>query len=168
MSDLQDLLETLRERDEKAVSAVPGRPFVTDLMEQALAEGDTDRSWGWMPSENELGMTVYSAEIRPTTRYGFDARICARSKGWRQYDTTSDASYFGIWVHVDERVIFKFVEGDAYLLVAPDKETFKAELKSMADFYGEAPPAATVFDFDDDGRISGVTEVYDPRPTGDE
>ena len=44
-------------------------------------------------------------------RYAFDFKHCTALKGWRQFDTEQDASYFGVWVHTGKRQVVTFAEG---------------------------------------------------------
>jgi hypothetical protein len=155
-------------RQGTCVDRLEGNPFVTELMQSALAAGDPALSWGWRPAPTPSGMTRYEARIRPLERYAFDFRFCARSDGWQQFDTTQDAPYFGIWVHLAKRVVCKFIEGEVYIRVANDRATLKTYLEKLCAYHGDAPPAATVLDFDDDGELEQVTQVYDPHPTIDD
>ena len=108
---------------------------------------------------NERGNTV-TTEFCPADRYLYDFRVCTSDKGWKQYDTDQDAPYFGIWVHVEKRVVFSYVEGDCTTVECPTQESFVAELASMAEFYGPPPPACIVYDL-----TAGIrTEIYDKRP----
>jgi len=96
-------------------------------------------------------------------RYVYDYGLRVYDKdtsGWKQYDTFEDAWYFGCWVHVEERKIFTYAEGDRTLVVCPTAESFQEELEVMADFYGEPPPAFVAINTDGE-----ITEYYDQRPT---
>jgi len=92
-------------------------------------------------------------------RYHYDFEQCTKAKGWKQYDTRQDASYFGVWVHVAERKVLTFCEGDETLVECPTLETFKAELDDAAEFYGDPPPMAIGIDMD-----GAVTHYFDERP----
>ena len=107
---------------------------------------------------NERGNLV-SYSFVGGDRYRFDFDVCSAKKGWRQYDTSQDASYFGVWVHLERRQIVTFAEGDVSIVDCKDDAHLTAELDSMADFYGDPPPAFVVIE---DGKR---TDVYDPRPT---
>ncbi len=109
---------------------------------------------------NEFGNEITDG-FYPGDRYRYDFGPCSSEKGWTQYDTNQDAHYFGIWVHIEKRWIFSYVEGDTYLTKCPTRESFKAELKHMAEYYGEAPPAFKVIT-----REGELIEYYDERPTG--
>jgi hypothetical protein len=106
-----------------------------------------------------------------TTSRGFAANCdrlifdnhCSAKKGWRQFDTDQDAWYFGIWVHMEGRVIFTYCEGDMILVECHTKEAFKKELDSLHEFYKVQPPAAVGYDMD-----GTRTEYYDKRPSADE
>lgn len=71
------------------------------------------------------------------TRYAYDLIHCATDRGWCQYDTPQDASYFGCWVHHEERLIVTFAEGDVILVDCPTPNQFQQELADMARFYGD-------------------------------
>jgi hypothetical protein len=88
-------------------------------------------------------------------RYYYDGLL----NGWKQYDTKEDASYLGVWVHVEKRLTFTYAEGDRCLVVCPTEESFKEELADMARFYGPPPPA--IITYDGNGH---KTLVYDARP----
>ena len=112
---------------------------------------------------NELGNTFTDRFVGPSRdRYAYDFEICKHSDGWRQYDTKEDASYFGIWVHERRREIVTFAEGDESRVTCPTVEGFRAELASMAKFYGPPPPAIILI-----GMDGARTEIYDSRPTGE-
>ena len=90
---------------------------------------------------------IIERSFEPGDRYRFDFSECTEKKGWLQYDTDQDAHYFGIWVHPKKMEIVSYIEGDVIIVKCKDKESFKAEIKSMNEFYGAAPPAFTVYDF---------------------
>jgi len=81
-------------------------------------------------------------------------------RGWQQYDTDQDAAYFGVWVNKETREVVTYAEGDWSLGTSPTDEEFTAQLASMAEYYGEAPPAFTVID----PEANTVTKVYSARP----
>ena len=109
---------------------------------------------------NERGNLIWRAgPFCNAERYQFDFDLCESGNGWKQYDTENDASYFGVWVHLERRLVVTFCEGDVTILRAPDNDHLRAELAAMGEFYGEAPPAFVVFDQD-----GTRTNVYDPRP----
>ena len=97
---------------------------------------------------------------RHTERYEFDFERCTPKKGWKQYDTSQDAWYFGVWVHKERRLILTYAEGDISIVKCPSEESYHAELKSMADFYGPPPPAFTTIDYPG----GQMTKYYDTRP----
>lgn len=112
-----------------------------------------------MPEVNERGNTVFRS-FHSTERYRFDFQLCTTSKGWKQYDTDQDAWYFGVWVHVEKRVILTYAEGDISVVKCPTEESYHAELAHMAGFYGPPPPAFVLIDPEKNMR----TNVYDKRP----
>lgn len=80
-------------------------------------------------------------------------------KDWKQYDTSQDASYFGVWVDVANRRTFSYVEGDRVVVLCPTLESFQAELADMERFYGPPPPAFIAI-----GHDGSRTDYYDLRP----
>jgi len=112
-----------------------------------------------MSETNERGNTIERAFYCNRERYHYDFKACRRKDGWKQYDTEQDAWYFGVWVHLEKRVIVTFAEGDETRVTCPDDLSLKAELMSMESFYGEPPPAAIGVDAD-----GTVTQYFDPRP----
>lgn len=106
---------------------------------------------------NKNGNEVVRSFDGVQSRYFYDDKLL--KEGWKQYDTTQDASYFGVWVNVGDRKVLTYCEGDTTVVTCPTVELFQAELDSLAEFYGDPPPAFTVIS---DGKI---TEIYDPRPT---
>jgi len=91
----------------------------------------------------------------PLDRYYFDFHKCTKKDGWIQYDTSQDAHYFGIWVHPKKMEIVTYAEGDVSVVKCKDKESFKAEIKYMNEFYGNPPPAFTAI------SEKGIIEYYD-------
>lgn len=106
---------------------------------------------------NERGNLLITARVEGD-RYVYDFQTCTPEKGWQQWDTAQDASYFGIWVQRELRLTLSFVEGDLKLCWCSTIESFRAEISSMEGFYGEAPPAATGI-----GADGTVTHFYDER-----
>lgn len=106
---------------------------------------------------NKNGNEVRDGFLLNGERYEFDFGACSGG-GWIQYDTKQDASYFGVWVNVGERLTFTFAEGDTSLVTCPTLESFRAELASMQEFYGDPPPMAVGFDLD-----GTRTEYYDEK-----
>ncbi len=112
-----------------------------------------------MVETNQRGNTIHRS-FHSTDRYRFDFQLCTKAKGWRQYDTNQDAWYFGVWVQPEKRKILSYAEGDISVVRCPTEESYHAELKSMAEFYGPPPPAFTVIDF----PSGNITKIYDKRP----
>lgn len=108
---------------------------------------------------NVRGNTVISGFLLDGDRYAFDAALL--KQGWTQYDTEQDAWYFGVWVHLEEMMIFTYCEGDLILVKCPTKENLKAELDDAERLYGNPPPAFTAIDIDS----GAVTKFYQKRPT---
>jgi hypothetical protein len=120
------------------------------------------------PETNERGNTIYRNEDaesflrirRGEERYFYDFEALPPAQGWKQFDTSQDAWYFGVWVNLEKRMTFTYAEGDRTLVVCPDDDHLRAELKDAVEFYGDPPPAFICFDPD-----GTRTDVYDTRPT---
>jgi len=95
-------------------------------------------------------------------RYEYDFDKCSSEKGWVQYDTEQDASYFGVWVHPEKRLMFTYVEGDTVLVTCVSEESYYTELVSMAEFYGSPPWAFKMY-----CKNGTMIKVYDERPGDD-
>lgn len=119
------------------------------------------------PSVNNRGNKVIRGQWiscdDDSNRYHFDSMLSTK-KGWRQYDTDQDAWYFGVWVHMEKRLMFTYAEGDLILVECPTIESFKAELDNAEKFYGSAPPFAVGLDIEN----GTVTNFYDKRPSSEE
>lgn len=107
---------------------------------------------------NARGNAIYREHVGGD-RYRFDFDLCNSAKGWQQWDTAQDASYFGVWVHVEMRKVCSFAEGDVTVVTCPDDEHFNAEIASMEAFYGAPPPALIVLDLEANTR----TDIFTPR-----
>ena len=120
--------------------------------------GEALKQTAWV---NDRGNSVYNLGIYhpDLDRYHFDFEECTEARGFKQYDTEQDASYFGIWVDVGRRLTVTYAEGDLAVVVCPSEDGLRAELASMAAFYGKAPPFA--IGISEDGS---VTHYYDERP----
>jgi hypothetical protein len=105
---------------------------------------------------NERGNYIYD-NFCHADRYKYDFHLCKRSDGWIQYDTTQDAWYFGVWVNEKKRLVVTYAEGDVSICYCLTTQSFKEELKAMAEFYGDPPPAAIGID-----RDGSVTHFFDP------
>jgi hypothetical protein len=114
------------------------------------------RGWIWDNETRRETLTFFSPY---SSRYIVEAKICKPSDGWVQYDTDQDAWYFGVWVNLGLQAVACYAEGDLTFTFDALNAGFKEQLKSMNDFYGEAPPAW--MSIDEDGT---VTLGYSGRP----
>jgi len=88
------------------------------------------------------GSGVRRREIfHSASRYLFDSNILGE---WEQFDTTSDAWYFGIWVNKTERWILSYIEGDVRITVCDSPESYDAEISEMCSFYPPSPEAVAI------------------------
>lgn len=119
---------------------------------------------------NARGNTVYRFFRQGAERYHWDFGPCREKYGWKQYDTSQDAPYFGVWVHLGRRLTLTYAEGDVTLVKCPTVETLRAELKDMERCYGPAP--ASFYACSELSVHSGaivpagdVTAFHRPRPS---
>ncbi len=82
--------------------------------------------------EDDLS-TVY-AIYKDTERYYFDLGL---GKGWRQYDTNQDVSYFGVWVNQAQNMTLTYSEGDVTLVVCKNHLCYDEIIESYDRFYRE-------------------------------
>lgn len=68
-------------------------------------------------------------------RYAFDFGFCRGSAGWCQFDTTEDASYFGMWINPITLQVCGFLEGDIVVSLHDSAESFRREVVEMIGFY---------------------------------
>ena len=80
----------------------------------------------------------------PAERYVID--FADDLQGWRQFDTTNDAPYFGVWTNAELRETLHYCEGDWTLCTFDNVPQFDAELREMRESYGPAPGECRVID----------------------
>lgn len=122
-------------------------------------------------AQNENGNLAARRFVGDVERAGdYEARLS--NKGYQRYVTDQDAEYFGVWVNLGDRVIITYCEGDETTITCPTPVSFAAELKQMAEFYGERPPGYDAPRPGDD-LIAGETPAtaitceWATRPPGD-
>ena len=105
---------------------------------------------------NEVGLIGrdFCPSWQGYSRYTWDWDICGGSD-WIQYDTSQDASYFGVWVNPTKRMTITYAEGDVTACMYKDDAAFRQEIQEMNEFYGAPPPAFIGIGED------GVTNYYD-------
>lgn len=128
------------------------------LMRTAPPEQDDNSNTIYRDTDADEFLRLCKGEER--YYYDFDA---LRPPEWKQYDTSQDAWYFGVWVNIAKRMIFSYAEGDRTLVICPDDEHLRAELKHMAEFYGDPPPAFVCYSEPEPGKWVRE-EVFDERP----
>jgi hypothetical protein len=130
---------------------------------------DRQRRRDFEEERNEFGNIIHRWFRSGAGRYHWDFGPCQEKFGWKQYDTDQDASYFGVWVHLERRLVLTYCEGDVSLVVCATDDLLRAQLQSMAEFYGPPPPAficCTGIEARNGGLApTGVTDlIYDERP----
>jgi hypothetical protein len=76
-------------------------------------------------------------EFAPADRYLYDFKVCTIVKGWAQFDTAQDASYFGNWINPTTREWFSYTEGDTTLVRCADDAEFTAYVRQTFAWYEE-------------------------------
>ena len=88
-------------------------------------------------TKNHLGNATRRIFLGDGDRYIFDFNMNLGE--WDQFDTDSDAWYFGTWVNKDRLRILRYVEGDVVFTQCQEAESFDREIASLCSFYGETP-----------------------------
>lgn len=99
---------------------------------------------------NARGNTIVRL-FMPDERYTVDFAPDFKTDGWQQFDTDQDAHYFGVWVNAGKRLSLCYAEGDWTLVECPTAETYRAEIVSACEFYGEGFEAKAI---DANGRMT--------------
>ncbi|MEM9553692.1 MAG: hypothetical protein AAGC60_05490 [Acidobacteriota bacterium] len=95
------------------------------------------------PRVNDRGNEVRSI-FHDAERYLFDVQL--DSSAWGQFDTTSDAAYFGVWLSKSKLSTLSYLEGDLYFVQCPDAEHYDAELVDLCNVHPPAPAFTTISD----------------------
>ena len=106
------------------------------------------------------GVTTHRSFEFNGSRYHYDRTLCPA--GFSQYDTDEDAWYFGVWVHINARIIVTYAEGDVTEEHCGTEANLLKRLASMREFYGAPPRVARVVEQD-----GTVVDIFTGRP-GDE
>ena len=107
-------------------------------------------------SRDQNGNTFLYLFLEDTERYLFDFEMdCDR---WEQFDTRSDASYFGIWISKKDLRKLTFAEGDLTAVQFVDEMAFDRGVAEMCRCYEESP-AFTIID----PSKGTVTHHYEDR-----
>jgi len=70
-------------------------------------------------------------------RYLVDFAIDYKMEGWKQFDTSQDAWYFGVWVNPGKLSTLTYAEGDWTLTEYTTKGTYNINIKEMCEFYDD-------------------------------
>lgn len=81
---------------------------------------------------NHLRRIFFSAD-----RYVFDFNL--NLSLWEQFDTETDAPYFGIWMNKRRRLILSYIEGDVVLIQCDTSEVYDAEVAELCAYHRPAP-----------------------------
>lgn len=92
------------------------------------------------------------------SRYPFDENL----KGWEQFDTPQDASYYGIWSSTERKAVVSYTEGDVTLVVAPDEKSFQAEVRGLWDWNYNYQPDSGVHTQMDSPKLHAVLGGHAP------
>lgn len=88
-------------------------------------------------TRNSLGNARREIFLAEADRYLFDFNL--NLDEWSQFDSTSDACYFGTWVNKEKLYILQYVEGDVSFTQCGDAESFDKEVAALCSFHDEAP-----------------------------
>jgi len=105
---------------------------------------------------NDRGNRTRHTFLLEADRYIFDFNL--DSQIWEQFDTDSDAWYFGTWLNKSELRIFQYAEGDLCFTQCDTAEGYDREIAALCAFH-EASPAYVVIDDE------AVTHYYQDRST---
>ena len=97
-----------------------------------------------------------------SNRYAFDFSDEAKN-GWKQYDTSQDAWYYGVWYNPEKMQVLDYTEGDVYLCSTLSWGEWIEKMKAMDKFHGAAPPMAVA-----GSRLGMDGKLVDPVPIFDE
>lgn len=89
--------------------------------------------------EDNKNRTLSHIHLCFSDRYTFD-NITNQLDGWKDWKTSQDCPYFGLWICRDEMQILSYTEGDVYFNQYKSKKSFVEGIKSMIDFYNSNPP----------------------------
>lgn len=76
-----------------------------------------------------------TTEFSPADRYLYDFKVLTMEKGWAQFDSAQDASYFGNWINPFERKWFTYCEGDCTLVECDDDAEFCQYVRETFAWY---------------------------------
>jgi hypothetical protein len=71
------------------------------------------------------------------SRYPYDFKLCTAKKGWAQFDTKQDASYYGNWVNPTSMELVSYCEGDSTYTKCESEAEFAATLLEMINWHKE-------------------------------
>ena len=82
-----------------------------------------------------MAIEIKRSFIGDAERYLFDFKVCTYAKGWAQFDTRQDASYYGNWINPTTRELLSFAEGDVARTTCDTDEEFVAEVTRAAEWH---------------------------------
>lgn len=86
--------------------------------------------------KTQFGNECYRT-FAPSERYIVDFAKDFVKSDWKQFDTSQDAHYFGVWVNPEELKILTYAEGDWNLIVCERIGAYNDEIRFMNEFYSE-------------------------------
>lgn len=107
-------------------------------------------------TKNDFGNATRETFLVEADRYLFDFNLNLGE--WDQFDTDSDASYFGTWINKEKLRILQYVEGDVFFTQCEDAEGFDREVASLCSFH-DATPEFVGFDLEENSE----THYYQDR-----
>lgn len=88
--------------------------------------------------------TVRHCLHRDAERYAIDFAEDFKAGGWKQFDTSQDAWYFGVWVNPSRLGVLTYCEGDWSFEVCPGKDQYNALIRSMCECYDDGYVAKSI------------------------
>ncbi len=98
--------------------------------------------------------------FNPSERYVIDFAPDFTSGGWLQFDTSSDAPCFGVWVNPGDLTTLSYAEGDWTLILCKDTDQYNAHVQAMIDCYDEGRICRTI-----DTETGQTTDYRQDRST---
>ena len=121
--------------------------------------------------KNHEGNATWETFLQDGDRYRFDWLLHDKDY-WDQFDTDSDAWYFGVWLNKSSRLILTYAEGDLSITQCRTDKAYDEELATLCSFHRPEPFAKALGDdgwthyyqnraelFIDPARAAGVQSV---------
>ena len=105
---------------------------------------------------NCQGNAMWETFLEEGDRYRFDWLLHDEGEGWKQFDTDSDASYFGVWLNKSGKLVLSYAEGDLSVTQCDTDSAYNREVAALCAFHAPAPFAKALGE-------DGWTHYYQDR-----